>query len=172
MARQQNLPSNDQRQTLYSSHIMSSNQYQMKLERAEAIVGYCPQKPQDYYIWEALQVAGSGQSRISGRSTFDGNKRLAIVGDAAMALALARPWYEKDEALGSSWCRHCESHTSDCKRRLGLQKTALAIQQQPCKSCTRKRTCRLHGREPTQPCTSFHQACRQPRRGNHWCCLD
>ncbi|KEQ73745.1 ribonuclease III, partial [Aureobasidium namibiae CBS 147.97] len=79
---------------------MSSNQYQMKLERAEAIIGYHPQKPQEYYLWEALQVAGSGHTRIVGRSAYDGNKRLAIVGDTAMALALARPWYKKDETLG------------------------------------------------------------------------
>jgi hypothetical protein len=32
---------------------------------------------------------------------YDGNKRLAILGDAAMALALARPWYENDDTLGS-----------------------------------------------------------------------
>lgn len=78
------------------------NQYQLKLERAEAIIGYHPQKPEKYYLWEALQVAGSGHTRISGRSAYNGNKRLAIVDDSAMALALARPWYEKDEILGLS----------------------------------------------------------------------
>lgn len=86
---------------------MSISQYQLKLERAEAIIRYRPQKPQDYYLWEALQVAGSGHTRIAGRSAYDGNKRLAIVGDTAMALALARPWYKKDETLGLTYCRHC-----------------------------------------------------------------
>lgn len=94
---------------------MSSNQYQMKLERAEAIIGYHPQKPQEFYLWEALQVAGSGHTRIVGRSAYDGNKRLAIVGDTAMALALARPWYKKDETLGLSSCRHRIFHVLTAK---------------------------------------------------------
>jgi len=94
---------------------MSSSQYQMKLERVEAIIGYHPQKPQEFYLWEALQVAGSGHTRIVGRSAYDGNKRLAIVGDTAMALALARPWYKKDETLGSSSCRHRIFHVLTAK---------------------------------------------------------
>ncbi|KAG9680772.1 hypothetical protein KCU95_g15282, partial [Aureobasidium melanogenum] len=79
---------------------MSSIQYQFKLERAEALIGYRLQKPEEGYLWEALQVAGSGQYRIADRLVYDGNKRLAIVGDTAMALAIARPWYEKDDTLG------------------------------------------------------------------------
>jgi hypothetical protein len=89
-------------QTLYFTNIMSIAQYKLKLERAEDIIAYHPKKPEEYYLWEALQVAGSGQNRINGRSAYDGNKRLAIVGDAAMALALTRPWYEKNDTLGSS----------------------------------------------------------------------
>jgi ribonuclease-3 len=80
---------------------MSSSQYLSKFERAQAIIAYHPKKSEAYYLWEALQVAGSGQNRISGRSMYDGNKRLAILGDAAMALALARPWYGNDDTLGS-----------------------------------------------------------------------
>lgn len=81
---------------------MSTAQYQFKLERAEALIGYHLQKPEEGYLWEALQVAGSGQCRTTGRSAYDGNKRLAIVGDTAMTLAIARPWYEKDDTLGST----------------------------------------------------------------------
>ncbi|KAG9522142.1 hypothetical protein KCU93_g7155, partial [Aureobasidium melanogenum] len=79
---------------------MSSIQYQFKLERAEALIGYRLQKPEDGYLFEALQVAGSGQCRIAGRLAYEGNKRLAIVGDTAMTLAIAGPWYEKDDTLG------------------------------------------------------------------------
>lgn len=86
---------------------MSISQNQLKLERAESIIQYRPQKPQDYYLWEALQVAGSGHTRIAGRSAHDGNKRLAIVGDTAMSLALASPWYKKNETLGLIYCRPC-----------------------------------------------------------------
>lgn len=81
---------------------MSSIQYQFKLERAEALIGYRLQKPEDGYLFEALQVAGSGQCRIAGRLAYEGNKRLAIVGDTAMILAIAGPWYEKDDTLGST----------------------------------------------------------------------
>jgi hypothetical protein len=88
-------------QTPYSTNTMSIAQYKLKLERAEDIIAYHPKKSEEFYSWEALQVAGSGQIRINGRSAYDGNKRLAIVGDAAMALALTRPWYEKNDTLGS-----------------------------------------------------------------------
>jgi ribonuclease-3 len=80
---------------------MSSPQDLAKLERLENIIGYHPQMPQAQYLFEALQVAGSGHNRIGGRPVSDGGKRLAIGGDAAMALALTRPWYEQDDTLGS-----------------------------------------------------------------------
>ncbi|CAC9888352.1 unnamed protein product [Aureobasidium pullulans] len=80
---------------------MSTAVYKLKLERAEVIIGYYPRKPAEFYLWEALQVAGSGQNLIGGRRVYDGNKRLAIVGDAAMASAIAGPWYEQDDTLGS-----------------------------------------------------------------------
>lgn len=88
---------------------MSTAQNQLKLERAEALIGHRLQKPDQGYLWEALQVAGSGQYRIAGRLTYDGNKRLAIVGDTAMALAIARPWYEKDDTLGLTHRGHVMS---------------------------------------------------------------
>ncbi|THX87720.1 hypothetical protein D6D05_02025 [Aureobasidium pullulans] len=80
---------------------MSTAMYKLKLERAEVIIGYHPRKPAEFYLWEALQVAGSGQNLIGGRRVYDGNKRLAIVGDAAMASAIAGPWYEQDDTLGA-----------------------------------------------------------------------
>ncbi|CAD0113522.1 unnamed protein product [Aureobasidium uvarum] len=81
---------------------MSLAHHQPKYERAEAIIGYRPQKFEKGYLWEALQVAGSGQNRIGGRLVYDGNKRLAILGDTAMALAIAGPWYERDDTLAST----------------------------------------------------------------------
>lgn len=85
---------------------MSTAIYKLKLERAEVIIGYHPRKPAEFYLWEALQVAGSGQNLIGGRRVYDGNKRLAIVGDAAMASAIAGPWYEQDDTLGLSYQDH------------------------------------------------------------------
>ena len=44
-------------------------------------------------LWEALQVPGSGTVGAGKTKPADGNKRLAIVGDAALRLALAEDWY-------------------------------------------------------------------------------
>ena len=45
------------------------------------------------FLWEALQAAGT-QVDCTGRPTpADGNKRLAVVGDAALQLALMEDWY-------------------------------------------------------------------------------
>lgn len=35
-------------------------------------------------VWEALQAAGSGVTRIGHRTIMDGNKNLALVGDTAL----------------------------------------------------------------------------------------
>lgn len=69
-----------------------------KVHACETIIGYQFQDP--HICWEALQVAGSGVYRTGGRNIANGNKRLAIVGDAAIDLVLSKDWYESgtDEA--------------------------------------------------------------------------
>lgn len=44
-------------------------------------------------LWEALQAKGSPVSYINGRHILEGNKRLALIGDAVLRLALSSKWY-------------------------------------------------------------------------------
>ena len=56
-------------------------------------------------VWEALQAAGSGVTSINGRPLTDGNKRLALLGDAIMNVALVEDWYE---GLAPKGCIQCQ----------------------------------------------------------------
>lgn len=53
-------------------------------------------------LWEGLQTAGSGISRIGNRNITRGNENLALYGDAVMAQVLCKQWYEQGESLGMS----------------------------------------------------------------------
>lgn len=52
-------------------------------------------------LWEALQAPGSGAT-ISGDRTItsEGNKRLALVGEAWMKLMILRDWYSEGTPRG------------------------------------------------------------------------
>ncbi len=51
-------------------------------------------------LWEALQAAGSGVTSVGGRPLMDGNRRLAILGDAVLNVALIKEWYAGMEPKG------------------------------------------------------------------------
>lgn len=53
-------------------------------------------------VWEAVSAAGSIISG-GGRRFPDGNKRLAILGDTVLQLALAENWYDGTEPRGNSF---------------------------------------------------------------------
>lgn len=65
----------------------------------ENIIGY--QFTNTCVIWEALQAAGSPVYVIGNRILLDGNKRLAVLGDKVLDLALAEAWHEGDDARGN-----------------------------------------------------------------------
>ena len=44
-------------------------------------------------LWEALQAAGSPVVFIGTRRISDGHKRLALIGDSVLKLALISHWY-------------------------------------------------------------------------------
>lgn len=71
-----------------------------KIQLAQTIIGYSFQDPD--LLWEALQVAGSGQSRIRGRNTSKGNERLAVLGDVRMASVLCEEWFTGPTDKGTS----------------------------------------------------------------------
>lgn len=70
------------------------------------------------YLWEAVQAPGAilRSGEISGAGTVrhstgfvrfpDGNRRLAIVGDTVLKLALVEDWYKGDEVRGKC-ARRC-----------------------------------------------------------------
>lgn len=72
-----------------------------KIHGVEQIIGY--QFTDRSTIWEALQAAGSPVLVIGNRILVGGNKRLAVVGDSVLDLALAEIWREEDGALGTNY---------------------------------------------------------------------
>jgi len=66
----------------------------IKVARAEAIIGH--HFANQDLLWEALQVAGSGEYRIGGRNTAKGNQNLATLGDLVMLVVLADTWIESN----------------------------------------------------------------------------
>lgn len=69
-----------------------------KIARAEAVIDYSFQDAN--IVWEALQAPGSGVVRSGTRSIRDGNKRLAIVGDAVLKLIINVENYEQGLTRG------------------------------------------------------------------------
>ncbi|KAI4173984.1 MAG: hypothetical protein LQ346_008307 [Caloplaca aetnensis] len=64
----------------------------------QGIIGYVFNDP--YLVVEAVTAAGSRTS--SGNRQFaDGNKRLAVLGDTVLQLALAQDWYDGNEPRGA-----------------------------------------------------------------------
>ena len=69
-----------------------------KIQGVENAIGY--QFDDQAVLWEALQAAGSGVTSINGRPLTDGNKRLALLGDAIVNVALIEDWYEGSAPKG------------------------------------------------------------------------
>ena len=69
-----------------------------KLAHAEAIIHH--HFTNQNLLWEALQISGSGESRIGGRDTSKGNQNLAILGNLVMAVVVADDWIESGQDKG------------------------------------------------------------------------
>ncbi|KAF6221564.1 hypothetical protein HO133_002420 [Letharia lupina] len=72
------------------------NTYMDKIRGVEEIIGYQFSDP--WTIWEALQAAGSPVQTIGNRRLVGGNRRLAVLGDRVLDLAIAEAWHEGMEA--------------------------------------------------------------------------
>lgn len=80
------------------------------VRKLQNIIGYKFNNAQ--YLWEAVQAPGSiiRSGEISGAGTIrhsvgwqrfpDGNRRLAVLGDTVLKLALVEDWYKGDEVRG------------------------------------------------------------------------
>lgn len=78
---------------------MDSNHMMTSIHGVEDIIGYHFTNPS--MIWEALQAAGSPVYVIGNRRLVDGNKRLALLGDTVLQLALAETWLDANEPRGN-----------------------------------------------------------------------
>ena len=76
-----------------------TKEFQSKIKRAQGIIGY--NFTDQWLLWEALQAAGEPTKLVGTRHIdTDGNKRLAIIGDAVIKLAIAEKWYASTEKRG------------------------------------------------------------------------
>jgi ribonuclease-3 len=71
-----------------------------KIAQAEVMIGYTFKDPD--ILWEALQAPGSGVLRSGIRRIPNGNKRLAIVGDAALKLVINSQNYSQGLTRGDN----------------------------------------------------------------------
>lgn len=71
-----------------------------KIQGTETIVGHTFNNP--LLLWEALQAAGSTVLFVGNRRLENGNKRLAVLGDTVLQLALVEGWYGGNAARGDN----------------------------------------------------------------------
>lgn len=78
-----------------------------QLNQVETIIDYRFSKPDKAYLKEALRTFKDDQSPVAGHRAKDGNRKLAIIGDAIMAVVVAEYWYsDKDSSIRQSNCRN------------------------------------------------------------------
>lgn len=70
----------------------------------ESVIGYHFVQPQ--LLDEALLAAGASVARKNTHGPSEGNKRLALVGDAALQLAILDGWYSDGTSTGTA-ASHC-----------------------------------------------------------------
>lgn len=73
---------------------------QLRLQDAQRILGYTFNNTE--YLQEALLAAGAGMLQLRGRLVTDGNKRLALVGDAVLKVLLLQDWFGTEQSKGRS----------------------------------------------------------------------
>lgn len=78
---------------------MSLIRWTQTVKGCQAVLGY--EFNDSDLLKEALQAAGSPVFAVGGRHLPDGNKRLAVLGDAALKLILIRDGYVHDESRGT-----------------------------------------------------------------------
>lgn len=82
--------------------IMALSEKSVRIHAVETLVRYRFHNPA--LLWEALQGPMVMVDIAGNRVPKDGNKRLAIIGDAAMQLVLAETWYPGGTSKGKIYC--------------------------------------------------------------------
>lgn len=75
-----------------------NQQLQSRQLEVQSIIGYNFNSPK--HLYEALRAARDRQANVGNECLADGNRRLAMIGDAAMKLALSLTWYETHDSRG------------------------------------------------------------------------
>ena len=103
-----------QKQPLRAFSNMTALRMAPTVRKAQSRIGYNFKNAQ--YLWEAVQapgsiirsgeVEGAGTERHSaGFQRFpDGNRRLAVLGDTVLKLALVEDWYKREGSRGMANC--------------------------------------------------------------------
>ena len=68
-------------------------------------------------LWEALQAPGAVPYGTQGRNFSNGNKRLALLGDAILKTVLLERWYATSDTIGENdHSESCDQHVADERR--------------------------------------------------------
>ncbi|KAL2040772.1 hypothetical protein N7G274_006230 [Stereocaulon virgatum] len=99
---------------------MTSDEKASAIRAVETLIQYKFHKTD--LLWEALQTSKMSALSTNARLLPEGNRRLAIVGDAAMQLALAEDWYRTSDTRGqfSNIIRNVGSNANLNRIGLGL----------------------------------------------------
>ena len=81
---------------------MALSEKDIRIHAVETLIWYRFHDPA--LLWEALQGPTIMIDIAGERVPPDGNKRLAIVGDAAIQLVLAETWYPGETSKGRVYC--------------------------------------------------------------------
>ncbi len=73
-------------------------------QQLEQKLGHTFAKPD--LLWEALQADGNGIGQIGDRKVENGNKKMAMLGDSVLQLAVLRDWFSSHESRSKCAKRH------------------------------------------------------------------
>jgi len=110
-----------------------------QISRIEGIIDYKFQKSERAYLWEALQVITPVMTHVAGRYVKEGNKKLAIIGDAVMANTLAEYWYSNDNSILGDWGNLSGSRLSnEHLNKVAAEKNLVDCLDRPSDACGKK----------------------------------
>ncbi|THV98023.1 hypothetical protein D6D27_01789 [Aureobasidium pullulans] len=109
-----------------------------QLNQVETIIAYRFSKPDKAYLKEALRTFKDDQSPVAGHRAKDGNRKLAIIGDAIMAVVVAEYWYSDKDSSIRDWAAMHHNRLSNHYLRSIVLRTGLDF----CVKC--------HGHQPSK----------------------
>jgi hypothetical protein len=99
----------------YSYLCQKLNQIMPDIPTVERMINYHFNDPK--LLDEALLAAGASTARKDVNGPLEGNKTLALVGDAALQLALLDSWYSRDASRGKILAQYWRLQLTFCRTR-------------------------------------------------------